>query len=160
MSETTDDASVEAVDYESTDTRAQYSVRVMIPEDDELTTRFLQTQPARGRSRALRMLMHMYVLDHGDRDVLSVYGDYAARHMGSSVARGEQLNIDFDESIDSNKLINNSVVSRENNDTERADNKVVNSVENDTDDTLVLDDDDVGAMDINAILSSRRESRR
>ena len=154
MSETTNNASVEAVDDESTDTRAQYSVRVMIPEDDELTTRFLQTQPARGRSRALRMLMHMYVLDHGDRDVLSVYGEYAARTMGSSVARDERLNLDFDESV------NNSVESRENNDTERADNKVVEVTKDATDDTPALDDDDVGAMDINAILSSRRESRR
>ena len=48
--------------------------RLQLPDDDPIVTGLLNKQPARGRSDAVRMLIHLFVAHYGYTDVVNVVG--------------------------------------------------------------------------------------
>lgn len=66
--------------------------RLQLPDDDPIVTGLLNKQPVRGRSDAVRMLIHLFVAHYGYTDVVNVVG-------AELVARGghntDQLQLDL-----------------------------------------------------------------
>lgn len=59
------------VETKATDTDKPKVVRITVPATDEVTMDFLEAQGPRGVTTAVRLLIHSFVAEHGNVDVLS-----------------------------------------------------------------------------------------
>ena len=66
--------------------------RLQLPDDDPIVTGLLNKQPARGRSDAVRMLIHLFVAHYGYTDVVNVVG---AELVASRNHNANQLELDL-----------------------------------------------------------------
>jgi len=66
--------------------------RLQLPDDDPIVTGLLNKQPARGRSDAVRMLIHLFVAHYGYTDVVNVVGAELVAGGGHNV---DQLQLDL-----------------------------------------------------------------
>ena len=66
--------------------------RLQLPDDDPIVTGLLNKQPARGRSDAVRMLIHLFVAHYGYTDVVNVVG---AELVASRNRNADQLELDL-----------------------------------------------------------------
>lgn len=66
--------------------------RLQLPDDDPIVTGLLNKQPARGRSDAVRMLIHLFVAHYGYTDVVNVVG---AELVAGGGHNADQLELDL-----------------------------------------------------------------
>lgn len=66
--------------------------RLQLPDDDPIVTGLLNKQPARGRSDAVRMLIHLFVAHYGYTDVVNVVG---AELVAGGGRNADQLELDL-----------------------------------------------------------------
>lgn len=66
--------------------------RLQLPDDDPIVTGLLNKQPARGRSDAVRMLIHLFVAHYGYTDVVNVVGAELVANGGHNT---DQLELDL-----------------------------------------------------------------
>lgn len=66
--------------------------RLQLPDDDPIVTGLLNKQPARGRSDAVRMLIHLFVAHYGYTDVVNVVG---AELVAGRNRNADQLELDL-----------------------------------------------------------------
>lgn len=66
--------------------------RLQLPDDDPIVTGLLNKQPARGRSDAVRMLIHLFVAHYGYTDVVNVVGAELVAGRGHNT---DQLELDL-----------------------------------------------------------------
>lgn len=66
--------------------------RLQLPDDDPIVTGLLNKQPARGRSDAVRMLIHLFVAHYGYTDVVNVVGAELVAGRGHNA---DQLELDL-----------------------------------------------------------------
>lgn len=66
--------------------------RLQLPDDDPIVTGLLNKQPARGRSDAVRMLIHLFVAHYGYTDVVNAVG---AELVAGGGHNADQLELDL-----------------------------------------------------------------
>lgn len=100
--------------------------RLQLPDDDPIVTGLLNKQPARGRSDAVRMLIHLFVAHYGYTDVVNVVGAelVAGRNRDTDQLELDLPDIDVPEAVqvpvvdESDKAVHTETVEDNSNDIE------------------------------------------
>lgn len=121
--------------------------RLQLPDDDPIVTGLLNKQPARGRSDAVRMLIHLFVAHYGYTDVVNVVGAelVAGRNRDTDQLELNLPDIDVPEAVqvpvvdESDKAVHTETVEDNSNDIETDNTESQQQQQHDTE-TSAVDD--------------------
>jgi hypothetical protein len=121
--------------------------RLQLPDDDPIVTGLLNKQPARGRSDAVRMLIHLFVAHYGYTDVVNVVGAelVAGRNRDTDQLELDLPDIDVPEAVqvpvvdESDKAVHTETVEDNSNDIETDNTESQQQQQHDTE-TSAVDD--------------------
>lgn len=121
--------------------------RLQLPDDDPIVTGLLNKQPARGRSDAVRMLIHLFVAHYGYTDVVNVVGAelVANRNRDTDQLQLDLPDIDVPEAVqvpvadESDKAVHTETVEDNSNDIETDNTESQQQQQHDTE-TSAVDD--------------------
>lgn len=121
--------------------------RLQLPDDDPIVTGLLNKQPARGRSDAVRMLIHLFVAHYGYTDVVNVVGAELVAGRGHNADQLELKlpDIDVPEAVqvpvvdESDKAVHTETVEDNSNDIETDNTESQQQQQHDTE-TSAVDD--------------------